>query len=82
MTQVTGGGHWLDTGDGPTSVDPLTSEPAEAEAPPTGRAIEQPAQAAWRKHIEHRKNCTQCTHSVFRCARGNKLWQAYLDISR
>jgi hypothetical protein len=81
MTQTTGG-HWLDTGDGLTSVDPLVSEPAEAPAAPTGRAIEHPAQAAWRGHVEHRLKCSQCSHSVFRCARGNKLWQAYLDISR
>lgn len=82
MTQVTGGGHWLDTGDGLTSVDPLTGPTNEPEAPPTDRAVERPSQTAWRLHTEHRKGCSQCSNSLFRCSRGNALWQDYLDISR
>jgi hypothetical protein len=74
------GGHYLDTGDGPVSVDPTAEEQQPAPAAPvvsTGRALERPVDAAWREYITHTQSCLQCGTSVFRCDAGNGLWDAY-----
>lgn len=62
------GGHWLDTGEGLTSVDP----PAPVEPSPAGRAT-----AAYDRYTGHLRGCQQCIQSVFRCDLGDALWDAY-----
>lgn len=67
------GGHWLDTGEGLASVDPLIEDPLNSEAP---RPAETPQDAAYREYIAHSKKCGQC-RSPYRCPRGNELWNTY-----
>lgn len=59
------GGHYLDTGDGPTLLDP----PAES-ALSTG-------DTAWRVYTAHRGACVQCRTHPIRCAEGDRLWNGY-----
>lgn len=65
MQQSTGG-HWLDTGEGPVSVDP-----------PAGRAEETPERSAWRTYLEHMQACEECPKGTFHCEQATELWRAY-----
>lgn len=64
MEQGTGG-HYLDTGHGPTRLD----------------APEMTPQRAWDEYQTHRRACPQCTTSVWRCADGNALWNGYIEAT-
>lgn len=57
------GGHYLDTGDGPTRLDPPAPERVPSEA-----------DIAWQTYTAHRLACSQCRSSVFRCGEGDDLW--------
>lgn len=79
------GGHYLDTGDGPASVDPpaeapsvTATEPEPAVQQMRGRATESPMAAAYREYVTHCQKCLQCRGSVFRCGTGDELWDAYV----
>lgn len=82
MTELSGG-HWFDTGDGLVSVDPPTEdhqaaeEPVGPSQPLTGFGVENPREITYRTYITHLQACSQCIRSVFRCATGNELWNAY-----
>ncbi|WNI15230.1 hypothetical protein [Actinacidiphila sp. ITFR-21] len=74
------GGHWRDTGEGLVSVELPTIEQPPADRPArvfTGGAAESPRNAAYRTYLSHVADCPQCTQSVFRCADGDRLWDAY-----
>lgn len=64
MSESTGG-HHLDTGDGPPTV-PDVVEPTR----PT---------VVWNAYQTHRRSCSQCQTSVWRCAEGNELWNAVIS---
>jgi hypothetical protein len=50
----------------------------EPAAPHPRPAVTNPRAAAWGEYQAHRNGCPQCMTSVWRCAQGNELWNAYL----
>ncbi|WNI15592.1 hypothetical protein [Actinacidiphila sp. ITFR-21] len=65
MAERTGGGHWLDTGDGLVSVDPLiTGDP-------------DPHRDAWVTYLDHVDGCAECKRRLYGCPDGADLWKAY-----
>lgn len=67
MSETTGG-HYLDTGAGPT---PLTVA--------SGQIVEAAGQAAYRAYLDHRPDCAACAESPFQCERASELWEAYRE---
>lgn len=63
------GGHWLDTGEGPVSVDP-----------PAGRAEVTPERAAYSAYLDHTTPCTTCNTVIWGCSEGKRLWAAYKAV--
>lgn len=67
MTDSTGG-HYRDTGDGPTRLDP-----------PTGRGAETLPHLAYSTYLGHVRGCDECQHRLHNCPDGKLLWSAYTD---
>jgi hypothetical protein len=68
------GGHYLDTGDGPALVD---AQPEDDQVP----ELPSPQAAAWTTYETHRRHCSQCQTSVWRCQAGDDLFAAYLGAA-
>jgi len=53
---------------------------AEGSANLDAPRVPNPSRAAWTAYQDHRRGCSQCTHSVWRCAEGNELWNEYVRL--
>jgi hypothetical protein len=67
MTQTTGG-HYRDTGDGPTPIGVLA-----------GNALESRGRTAYRAYVDHSQSCDECAVRLQNCDEGKALWTAYTD---
>lgn len=65
MDQSTGG-HYRDTGDGPTRLDP-----------PTGRGAESLPHLAYSAYLAHVRGCAECQRQLHNCLDGRALWATY-----
>lgn len=61
------GGHHLDTGQGPVTLDPPEGDRTSLR------------ELAWRIYRGHHDSCSWCSNRVRRCTDGDRLWYEFVS---